>query len=94
MVTKSADIARAEVCAEKFLAMIGFIVLKQEIGMENSRATFLIMKPYPIVHQTFCNNNLVKNLPVGLMFQGAFKAQAPPFLKDTAPEAHRRRLGR
>ena len=82
MVTKSADVARAKIGAEKFLAMIGLVVLKQEIGMKNSRATFLIMKPYPIANQTFCNNNLVKNLPVGLMFQGAFKAQALRFPKQ------------
>ena len=82
MVAEAAEVSWADVGAKEFLPVVGLIVLKQEVCVKNSCATFFIMKPFPIIHHSRCDDDLVKNLPVGLMFQGAFKAQAIVFAKQ------------
>lgn len=81
MVAETAEIARTDVSAIEFLTMVGFIVLQHEVGMEDAGATFLVMKAFPIVHHRWRDDDLVKDLPVGLMLQGAFKAES-----DVLPE--------
>ena len=76
MVAKATKIFWTDVSTIEFLAMVGFIVLQHEVGMEDAGATFLVMKAFPIVHHRWRDDDLVKDLPVGLMLQGAFKAQA------------------
>ena len=76
MIAETAEIAGTDVSSIEFLAMIGLIVLQHEVGMEYTGTTFFIMKSFPIVHHRWRDDDLVKNLPVGLMLQGAFKAQA------------------
>ena len=76
MVAETTEITWTYVGAEQLFPMIGFVVLKHEIGMKDSRATILIMKPFPIVHHGWGHNNLIEYLPVSLMLQGAFKPQS------------------
>ena len=76
VVAEAAEVARSDVGAEEFLAVIGLVVLQHEVGMEDTGASFLIMKAFPVIHHAFRYDNLIENLPVGLMLQGAFKAQA------------------
>ena len=75
MVAETAKIARADVGADEFLSVISWVVLKHEIRPEDSGAIFLIMKAFPIVQHLRGHDNLVENLPVVLMLQGAFKAK-------------------
>ena len=48
MIAETTEILWSNVGAEEFLAMVGLIVLQHEIGMENARATFLIMKSFSV----------------------------------------------
>ena len=79
MVAETAEVARADVGAEEFLSVIGVVVLQHEVGMEDSCATLLVIKAFPIVHHAFGDNDLVEDLPIGLVLQGAFEAQAVVF---------------
>ena len=73
MVAETAEIARTNVSAEEFLAMVGFVVLQHKISMEDAGATFFIMKTFPIIHHGRRDNDLIEDLPIGLMLQGAFE---------------------
>ena len=75
MIAETAEIAWANISTEEFLAVVGLVVLQHEVGMEDTGTTFLVMKSFPIIHHSRCDDDLVKNLPVGLMLQSAFKAQ-------------------
>ena len=44
MVAEAAEIARADVGAEEFLAVVGLVVLEHKVGMEDLGATLSIMK--------------------------------------------------
>ena len=67
MVAEAAEIARADVGAEKLLAVVGLVVLQHEVGMKNACATLLVMKAFPIVHHSRCDDDLVEDLPIGLV---------------------------
>ena len=82
MITEAAEIAGTDVSTKELLSMIGLVVLEHEVGMEDAGTTFLIMKTFPIVHHSRCDNNLVKDLPISLMLQGAFEAQTVVFTKQ------------
>ena len=73
MVAKPAEVTRADVGAEEFLAVIGLVVLQHEVGMEDAGTTFLIMKSLSFTKQARRDDDLVKDLPVSLVFQRAFK---------------------
>ena len=79
MVAKAAEIAWADIGAKKLLSMIGLVILQHEIGMKDAGATLLVMKAFPIVHHGWGDDDLVEDLPVGLMLQGALKAQSVVF---------------
>ena len=81
MVAEAAEVSWPDIGTEEFLAMVGFIVLQHEVSMEDTGTTFFIMKPFPIVHHRWRDDDLVKDLPIGLMLQGAFKAES-----DVLPE--------
>ena len=76
MVAETAEIARADVGADEFLSVISRVVLEHEIRPKDSCAIFLIMKAFPIVQHLRRHDNLVENLPIVLMLQGAFKTKA------------------
>ena len=73
MVAEAAEIAGTDISTEEFLAVVGLVVLQHEIGMEDAGATLLIMKPFPIIHHGRRDNDLIEDLPIGLMLQGAFE---------------------
>ena len=79
MVAETAEVARADVGAEEFLSVIGVVVLQHEVGMEDAGATLLVIKAFPIVHHGGGDDDLVEDLPIGLVLQGAFEAQAVVF---------------
>ena len=76
MVAETSEVLWADIGAEEFLPVVGLIILKQEICVKNPCATFFIMKPFPIIYQAVGDDNLVEDLPVGLVFQGALKTKA------------------
>ena len=74
MVTKAAKVARPDIGTEKLFAVIGFIVLQHKVSVEDAGTTILVMKSSTILHQCRRDNDLVKDLPIGLVFQCAFEA--------------------
>ena len=94
MVAEAAEIARADVGAEEFLSVIGLVVLQHEVGMEDSGTTLLIMKPLAIIHHAVRNDDLVEDLPVGLVLQSAFETEALvlPEQVDETTLLHLRRM--
>ena len=73
MVAEAAEVSWSDVSTEELLAMIGLVVLKHEIGMKDAGTTFFIMKAFPIIYHRWRDDNLVENLPIGLVFQCSFK---------------------
>ena len=55
--------------------------------MEDAGTTLLIMKTFPIVHHALGDDDLVKDLPVGLVLQGAFKTEAVVFAEQVEEAA-------
>lgn len=87
MVAEAAEIARADVGSEEFLAVVCLVVLEHEVGMEDAGATLLVMKTFPIGHHRWRDDDLVEDLPVGLMLQGAFKAEVVVFPEQVVKAA-------
>ena len=67
VVAETAEIARTDVSSEQLLAMIGLVILQHEIGMKDASTPLLIVKTFPIIHHTIGDDDLVENLPVGLV---------------------------